>query len=153
MMYADEKAARARELFLSGYNCAQAVAAAFAPEMGMEEKAIVRLISGFGGGLGGMRVMCGTVSAMCMVVSQLHGYDDAEDMEGKKSLYALEQRLGARFTDEYGTLNCRELLTKAGIEVQNTPSERTPEYYRKRPCVRYVEACARILAEELEEMA
>ncbi len=150
-MYVEEKVARARELFLSGYNCAQSVAAAFAPEMGMEEKTVVRLISGFGGGLGGLREMCGAFSGACMVVSQLHGYDEAEDMEGKKSLYALEQRLGARFMDEYGTLNCRALLAKAGIEATNAPSERTPEYYRKRPCARYVEACARILAQELED--
>ena len=30
---------RAKELFLSGYNCAQAVFAAFAPELGMDERA------------------------------------------------------------------------------------------------------------------
>ena len=152
MIDREQKIQRARELFLSGYNCAQSVAAAFAPEMGMDERAVLRLISGFGGGLGGLRVMCGTVSAMCMVVGYLHGYDEAEDFEGKKHLYATEQRMAARFTDRYGTLNCRELLTAAGVEVKNTPSERTPEYYRKRPCVRYVEACAGILADELNEL-
>ena len=152
MIDREAKIVRARELFLSGYNCAQSVAAAFAPEMGMEEKQVVRLIGGFGGGLGGLRVMCGTVSAMCLVVSWLHGYDEADDFDGKKHLYATEQRLAARFTDRYGTLNCRELLTAAGIEVKNTPSERTPEYYRKRPCARYVEACAGILADELNEL-
>ena len=149
MIDREQKINRARELFLSGYDCAQSVAAAFAPEMGLDERMVLRLISGFGGGLGGLRVMCGTVSAMCMVVSYLHGYDEAEDFEGKKHLYATEQRLAARFTERYGTLNCRELLTAAGVEVKNTPSERTPEYYRKRPCVRYVEACAGILADEL----
>ena len=152
MIDREQKILRARELFLSGYNCAQSVAATFAPEMGMEERTVLRLSSGFGGGLGGLRVMCGTVSAMCMVMSYVHGYDDADDFDGKKHLYATEQRMAARFTDRYGTLNCRELLTAAGIEVKNTPSERTPEYYRKRPCVRYVEACAGILADELNEL-
>ena len=149
MSYRDEKIARARELFLSGYNCAQAVAGAFAPEMGMELSTVVRLASGFGGGLGGIRVLCGAVSAMCLVMSQLNGYDDAGDMEGKKSLYALEQRLAAVFTDQYETLNCRVLLERAGVQVSNTPSERTPEYYRVRPCAMYVEACAGILADEI----
>ena len=152
MIDREQKILRARELFLSGYNCAQSVAAAFAPEMGMDERTVLRLSSGFGGGLGGLRVLCGTVSAMCMVMSYVHGYDDADDFDGKKHLYATEQRLAARFTDRYGTLNCRELLTAAGIEVKNTPSERTPEYYRKRPCVRYVEACAGILSDELNEL-
>ena len=152
MIDREEKISRARELFLSGCNCAQSVAAAFAPEMGMSEQQVLRLISGFGGGLGGLRVTCGTVSAMCMVVSWLHGYDDPADFDGKKHLYATEQRMAARFTDKYGTLSCRELLTAAGIEVKNTPSERTPEYYRKRPCVRYVEHSAGILADELNEL-
>ena len=151
MSYREEKIARARELFLRGYNCAQAVAAAFAPEMGMEEAAVLRLASGFGGGLGGLRVVCGAFSATCMVLSQVHGYDDAEDMEGKKSLYAMEQRLGAMFTDRYETINCRELLVKAGIEAKAMPSERTEEYYRTRPCVRYVEFCAGMLADELQK--
>ena len=149
MSYRDEKIAKARELFLSGYNCAQSVAGAFAPEMGMDELQVIRLSSGFGGGLGGIRVLCGAFSAVGMVMSQVNGYDDAEDMEGKKSLYAAIQRLGATFTDKYETLNCRELLNKAGIEAKSMPSERTPEYYRTRPCVRYVEACAGILADEL----
>ena len=149
MSYRDEKIAKARELFLSGYNCAQSVAGAFAPEMGMDELQVIRLSSGFGGGLGGIRVLCGAFSAVGMVMSQVNGYDDAEDMEGKKSLYAAIQRLGAIFTDKYETLNCRELLNKAGIEAKSMPSERTPEYYRTRPCVRYVEACAGILADEL----
>ena len=118
----------------------------------MTEKQILRLIGGFGGGLGGLRVMCGTVSAMCMVVSWLHGYDEPDDFDGKKHLYATEQRMAAHFTDKYGTLSCRELLTAAGVEVKNTPSERTPEYYRKRPCVRYVEHSAGILADELNEL-
>ena len=149
MSYREEKISRARELFLSGYNCAQSVAGAFAPEMGMELKQVVRLSSGLGGGLGGIRVLCGAVSAMCLVMSQLNGYDEPDDMEGKKSLYALEQQLAAIFTDRYETLHCRTLLERAGIEVKNTPSERTPEYYQKRPCVKYVEACAGILADEL----
>lgn len=152
MIYREQKIGRARELFLSGYNCAQSVAAAFAPEMGMTEQQVLRLISGFGGGLGGLRVTCGTVSAMCMVMSWIHGYDEADDFEGKKHLYATEQRMAARFTDQYQTLCCRDLLVSAGVEVKNTPSERTPEYYRKRPCVRYVEASAGILADELNEL-
>ena len=60
-----------------------------------------------------------------------------------------EQRMAARFTDRYDTLICRELLVRNGVEAKSTPSERTPEYYKTRPCVRYVEECAGILADEL----
>lgn len=56
-----EKAQRAKALFLEGYNCAQAVAGAFAPEMGLSVDAAARLASGFGGGMGRMREVCGAV--------------------------------------------------------------------------------------------
>lgn len=142
MDYTQEKVAKARDLFLEGYNCAQAVAAAFAPEMGLDEKTVLRLASGFGGGMGGMRGVCGAVSGMCMVLSMLGGYDDASDMEAKKHLYADIRLHCEQFRAQYGTLLCRDLLERNGIEAQSTPSERTPEYYRTRPCLRYVESAA-----------
>ena len=44
---------KAHDLFLSGYNCAQAVAAAFSEKMGTDEKTVLKMASGFGGGMGG----------------------------------------------------------------------------------------------------
>lgn len=145
------KVEKARDLFLNGCNCAQAVAAAFAPEMGMDEKAVLRMASGFGGGMGGMRYTCGAVSGMCLVYNCLRGYDDLEDPEIKKHLYADVHRMGERFIMEHGTLICRELLEKNDIQAKAEPSPRTPEYYRTRPCVRYVESCAAILCDALNE--
>ena len=49
-----DHAAKARALFLEGYNCAQAVVGAFADELGMTQRQAVRLASSFGGGMGGM---------------------------------------------------------------------------------------------------
>ena len=73
-----EKAQRAKALFLEGYNCAQAVAGAFAPEMGLSVDAAARLASGFGGGMGRMREVCGAVSGMTLAASALRGYNDPE---------------------------------------------------------------------------
>ncbi|MDD3334915.1 MAG: C-GCAxxG-C-C family protein [Eubacteriales bacterium] len=145
----EAKAAKARDLFLEGYNCAQAVFAAFAEEMGLSQEQALRIASGMGGGMGGLRFTCGTVSAMFMVLGALQGYDDPEDKVGKQQLYARVQGLHARFTDQYHTSNCRELLSAAGIAAKAEPEARTPEYYRVRPCARYVEASARLLSEEI----
>ena len=150
MSAAEGKVARARDLFLEGYNCAQAVFAAFAPDYGMDEKQALRLSSAMGGGMGGMRETCGAVSAMAMVLGLREGYDQP-DLEAKKRLYDRAQALAGRFRQEHGTLSCRELLAQNGVEAAATPSARTPEYYKKRPCVRYVEYCARLLAGELAE--
>ncbi|MBE5777996.1 MAG: C_GCAxxG_C_C family protein [Clostridiales bacterium] len=148
--YAQGKVDRARELYLSGYNCAQAVFAAFAEEMKVPVETALKIASGMGGGIGGLRETCGAVSAMALVLGTLRGYNDAADYEGKKELYAAVQRLHGEFCKEYETSNCRQLLISAGIAASNVPAERTPEYYRKRPCYRYIEKAAQLLAEELE---
>lgn len=147
----EAKVARAKELFLEGYNCAQSVVAAYADEMGMSVDSALRLSSGIGGGLGGLRLTCGTVSAMALVLGAVQGYDDAADLTAKRVLYARIQAMHARFIDEYQTENCRELLKSAGIAAKAEPSPRTPEYYKARPCIRYVALSARILGEELNK--
>ena len=48
----DERVERARNYFLEGYNCAQAVVVAFCDVTGMEPKTAAKLASSFGGGMG-----------------------------------------------------------------------------------------------------
>ena len=150
-MNPNEKAELARELFLSGSNCAQSVYAAFAEDMGMSRERALLLSSGMGGGIGGLRFTCGAVTAMAMVLGALRGYADGADADGKKRLYAQVQQLHGRFVEKHGTSVCRELLEKNGVSASPVPSERTPEYYKKRHCAQYVAFCAELVAEELEK--
>jgi hypothetical protein len=71
-------------------------------------------------------------------------------MDTKKAHYAAIQALGARFAADHGTLICRDLLASHDIAPAAVPAERTPAYYRDRPCARYVEACARYGQEMLD---
>lgn len=143
----------AREFFFQGYNCAQAVACAFAEEMGVDVDTAAKLASSFGGGMGRMREVCGTVSGALLVLGALQGYSDPNDPELKKAHYTRVQDFAARFRAEHGSIVCRELL--AGLEAAKSTSPeaeaRTPEFYKKRPCVRYVESAARIAGEMLAE--
>ena len=68
MIDRQQKIEKARDLFLAGYNCAQAVAAAFAEEAGMTEEQMLRLSGGFGGGMGGLRLVCGAVSGKTQIL-------------------------------------------------------------------------------------
>ncbi|MBE6757420.1 MAG: C_GCAxxG_C_C family protein [Ruminococcaceae bacterium] len=104
------KGQKARELFEQGYNCAQAVAGAFADEMGLPLETVVRMVSGFGGGMGRLREVCGAFSGAVFVMSVLYGYDDAAANEEKMRLYADIQGLAASFRKQNGSLICRELL-------------------------------------------
>ena len=139
---------KAAELFLSGYNCAQAVAVAFHEELGLTERQAARMASAFGGGMGRMREVCGAVSGMLMVLSQLYGYDTPGDDISKKRLYGEVQALAAGFRAENGSIICREILKNPPSDPNPTP--RTADFYAKRPCARMVMTAARLMEEFLE---
>ena len=145
-----DHAAKARALFLEGYNCAQAVVGAFADELGMTQRQAVRLASSFGGGMGGMRETCGAVTGMLTVAGLLFGYDSPADDAGKKVHYAHVRALAEAFRARHETLVCRELLAALPGKLAQDPLPRTPEYYKARPCVRFVETAAGILEHELK---
>ncbi|MEE0981552.1 MAG: C-GCAxxG-C-C family protein, partial [Acutalibacteraceae bacterium] len=59
---------KAVELFKNGFNCSQAVFAAFAGEFGMDEETALKVSAGLGGGVGRSREVCGAVSGAAMLV-------------------------------------------------------------------------------------
>lgn len=140
----------AGDLFLEGYNCAQAVFLAFADVTGFDRETALKLSSSFGGGMGRMREVCGAVSGALMVAGILWGYAELDD-EKKKEHYALVQEIARRFRERHGTIICRELLKGVETDASPTPSARDAGYYQKRPCLRMVENAAAVLDELLEE--
>ena len=46
---------KAKDLFQSGYNCAQSVFAAYAEELGMDFETALKVSSSFGAGMGRLR--------------------------------------------------------------------------------------------------
>lgn len=145
-----DHADQAAELFLSGSNCAQAVAVAFCDVTGLERNFAAKLASSFGGGMGRMREVCGAVSGMLMVAGLLYGYDDPGEKDvNKKAHYQLVQALAEKFREEIGSIICREILKNPPTDPNPTP--RTAEFYKTRPCTRMVMTAARILDEYISE--
>ena len=140
---------KAAELFLSGYNCAQAVAVAFTDVTGQTEAQAAKMASAFGGGMGRMREVCGAVSGMLMVLSYVYGYDTPGDDVSKKRLYGQVQALAAGFREENGSIICREILKNPPSDPH--PPPRTAEFYAKRPCAKMVMTAARLLEQFMEE--
>ena len=140
---------KAAELFVSGSNCAQAVAVSFCDITGLDEKTSARMVSAFGGGMGRLREVCGAVSGMFLVLGILYGYSDPEDVQGKREHYAAVQQLAEKFRAEAGSIICREILKNQAANP--TPSLRTEEYYAKRPCARMVMLAASILDSYIRE--
>ena len=136
-------------LFKQGYNCSQAVLLAFCDELNMDKETAARLASSFGGGIGRMREVCGAVSGMCMVAGLCKGYSDPKDMEGKKRHYSLIQKMANEFKEKNSSIICRELLGLSAGADSPSPSPRTAQYYKKRPCAELVGIAAEIAAKEL----
>ena len=136
---------KAAELFLSGYNCAQSVAVACCDVTGLEEKFTARMVSAFGGGMGRIREVCGAVSGMFFVLGLLYGYDTPGDDVSKKQLYTQVQELAAKFREQCGSIVCREILKNPPTDP--TPSPKTAEYYRVRPCARMVLVAGQLMDE------
>ncbi len=141
---------KATALFESGYNCSQAVVLAFSDLTGIEENALAKIASSFGGGMGRLREVCGAVTGAFMVLGLLYGYSEAETGAKKAEHYMRIQHFAERFSQITGSIVCRELLGIDKKKESPTPEKRTAEYYKKRPCRDLVGLSAEILEEMIE---
>ena len=140
-----EKTEKAKQLFLEGYNCSQAVLGAFCEELGLDFETAMRLSASFGAGMGRLREVCGAVSGGFMVAGLKFGGISPSDQVGKAEHYKRIQDMAARFTEKNGSIICRTLLEKKKEEKEShVPDKRTQEYYKQRPCLAIVEEMAGI---------
>ncbi len=139
---------KARELFLNGYNCAQAVFVAFSDVTGLDERQALLVASSFGGGMGHIGEACGAVSGMFMAVGMIFGYTDT-DAQTKKQHYSRVHELSERFKARFGALRCPELLSNLQKGEYELPAH---DVYNKRPCLIFVERAAELVEEVLKEI-
>ena len=148
----DERVVRAVDYFMQGYGCCQSVVPAFSDLYGLDETMAKRIAAGFGGGVGRLRMMCGAVSGIVILVGLDCGQTEGSDREGKSACYRVVQELLARSEADNGSLICAEILGLKGHDKATSSyvaSPRTAEYYKTRPCAAKVESAARIFADYL----
>lgn len=137
---------RAREYFREGLNCAECVFLAFldTQESGLPRE-VVSLASGFGGGIGQTRHMCGAISGAVMALGTQKGRENPFAKETKKErakelredVYPAFADLICDIEEHFGTLLCSE-LTATYDDFQSEA--------RRRNCMETVATCARMLA-------
>ena len=140
-------AQKAMNLFKEGYNCSQSVFLAFKDLYGIDRHTALKLSSSFGGGMGRLREVCGSVSGMFLTAGILYGYDSPKDRSSKTEHYKRIQERARSFEELNGSIVCRELLGLDQKKESYVPEERTKDYYRKRPCEQIV-GCAAYIMEE-----
>ena len=85
----EERVAKAKRLFKEdGYNCCQAVVLAYNDVFGIDDAVAAAMSSGFGGGMGRMREVCGSVSGMVMLAGLIApACDPSVKVEGESLLF------------------------------------------------------------------
>lgn len=146
----EERVKQAVENFESGYNCAQSVFLAYADIFELEKELAKKMSVSFGGGVGRMREVCGTVSAMAMLTGFRYPVEDPQDQEARTRNYGMVQKVAGLFKEQHNTIICRDLLPPEEGTTTPAPSARTAQYYQKRPCSKYVETAARIAGRMLK---
>ncbi|MDE7295982.1 MAG: C-GCAxxG-C-C family protein [Clostridia bacterium] len=138
---------QAKNNFLQGYNCTQAVMLAFSDLLGIDEQTIKAVALPMGGGMGRLRQTCGGVSGAVMCLGLIF------PQKSKNEMYALVQEFAKRFQAKNGSINCGELLSGAGVKADTSPvaEARTPDYYKKRPCPDLIADAADILEKLIAE--
>lgn len=144
-------AEKACQLFAEGRNCSQAVFTAFCDVTDIDKELALRLSSSFGGGMGRMREVCGTCSAMFMIAGILYGYTSRNDIDEKAEHYRRIQYLAQEFRNQHETINCLELLKYLNVNKNPEPEKRTEQYYKVRPCIKFVRTAAEILDKYIKE--
>ena len=156
----EERVAKARRLFKEeGYNCCQAVVLAYNDIFGIDDQVASSMSSGFGGGMGRMREVCGSVSGMVMLAGLIAPASDPSVKVDRTRNYALVQEMAEEFRQMNGSIVCKELLglvpmgsSQPAAKESPEPSDRTPEYYKKRPCEELVGISARIVGEKIAKL-
>jgi C_GCAxxG_C_C family probable redox protein len=117
----DTKVEQAVSLFKQGYNCSQAILAAYAEHPDLSRKTALKLACGFGGGMQ-MAETCGAVTGAFMVIGLKYGPADAEDKNAKEKTYELVREFVEKFNSRNGSVICKELLgcdisTREGAKI------------------------------------
>jgi C_GCAxxG_C_C family probable redox protein len=113
----DPRVADAVATFGQGFNCAQAVLAAFSERYGLDRTTAKKLATAYGGGMASSGATCGAVTGALMVIGLAHGRTEIADMAARARTYALTRQLWKEFQDLHGSIACRELL---GVDI-STP--------------------------------
>ena len=132
----EERIQCAIELYKAGYNCSQAVYAAFADLYGYTRVQALKMSASFGGGIGRMRMTCGAACGMFILAGLESGCTQAGDPKGKEENYRVVKYLASQFIARNSSLICSEIVAS-----------------RKHPCTKTVEEAARIWAGYLTKTA
>lgn len=91
------------------YNCAQAVACAFAEEVGVDREILFKACEGLGLGMGCMEGTCGAISGACALAGFKNSDGNTDAPGTKASTYTLSKQIVQAFAAKNHATRCRDL--------------------------------------------
>lgn len=146
----EQTEAKARAYYREGLNCAECVFLSFLDTHETElPRDILRLASGFGGGIGHTKNICGAITGALLALGTQKGRDPFEKESPKERMLELRQEVYPRFAAlineieaHYGTTLCAELT------AQHTDFDAQA---RKKSCQEIIAYCASLAAQHAEK--
>ena len=120
-----------------GFNCCQSVVCTYSDLFGVDEQTAFRCAEGYGLGIAGMFLTCGSVCGMEMLAGLKNSDCNLKKPGSKLSTFALGKEMASKFEQKNFTINCKELRGTDGITD------------RLRSCRGCVIDCARIVEQTL----
>lgn len=141
---------KAKKLFNEQhYHCSQAVFAAFAEQLGLNEREALKIGGCFGGGMNEGEV-CGCVTGALMALGLKYGQADVEDMNSREKSRQLAMEFYDCFKLENGSCLCRELLGYDFGKPEDVELIRKHKPYLAK-CPKLVESATKLVCDIMEK--
>lgn len=126
-----------------GYNCAQSIVAAFAPDVGLDVSTAIKMAGVFGGGLAHQGHVCGAVSGGLMIIGMKYNGVEA-DYSSREYAFAVGTDFMEEFESRHRTIDCRQLIECDLSTPEGLKRFRESGIFRT-VCPRWVKEAAEIL--------
>lgn len=136
----------ATDKFLSGYNCAQSVLFAYAPDFGLDADTALKLSTGFGGGIARQGEVCGAIAGGIMVLGLKYGRGIHQEVTSMDDTYQKTLVLMSQFKKHHGSCQCRDLLNGCDLRTAEGKLRFKEQNLKQTTCV----GCVQTVVETLE---
>ncbi len=139
------KSELAKQRFMEGFQCSQAVLEAFSEDFGLDPVLARKLASPFAAG-SGMGGVCGAVAGAFMVIGLKYGMAEAGDNEASQNTLKNVKMFADRFRELHENTNCIDLI---GLDITDENDRRIfrQKNIKLTRCVNYVEDAVNLLEE------
>jgi C_GCAxxG_C_C family probable redox protein len=153
MMSPEEMRKKAIDLFTRRFHCSQAVLAVGQEKIGRVDKAVIRAMGSFGGGVAGSGMVCGALTGGIALISTLYSRGDLDEKEDPR-MWFLSHRFIKRFrelTESHGGVDCSDIARVDWKDHVAVKDFYTNPESRRKICIQLVGDAAFALGELLEE--